>query len=126
MKLARENSDTIEEIEEEVRRNLIIEKCRINKMNGIIDKELMEIRNKLVHSSNPVISAYISPELFTIIDSLRGDMSRSAFCRMAISEYCSAIQEMGCNSSSSKNSRNEKKLIKKSKKQEVIKEKQEN
>jgi|GEM_PF-6342006 len=84
----------------------ILKQYVYNEMHGIIDKDLIEERNKIVHSSNPVISAYISPELFTIIDSLRGNMSRSEFCRMAISEYCSALQEMESNSSNSKNSRN--------------------
>lgn len=109
--MARKNPEIIAE---GIRKILIIEKCLINERNGIIDKDLIEERNQIVHFPNPVISAYISPELFITIDNLRGKMSRSAFCRMALSEYCSAIQEMGSNSSNSKNSRNEENTIIKS------------
>jgi hypothetical protein len=95
--LARLKSEPTEENEKiaEIIRHQIIRQCELNRINGIIDKDLIEERNKIVHSSNPVISAHTSPELFTIIDCLREKISRSAFCRMAISEYCAAIQENG-------------------------------
>lgn len=96
--LARLNSEPTEEnekIAEIIRQQQIIRQCELNRTNGIIDKDLLEVRNKIVHSSNPVISTHISPGLFIIIDCLRETITRSAFCRMAISEYCIFIQENG-------------------------------
>jgi hypothetical protein len=96
--MARENTETIEnfeEIAEIIRKSKIIVKCESNRINGIIDKDLIEERNQLVHASNSVITAYISPKLFKTIDNLRGGITRSAFCRMAISDFCTVIQENG-------------------------------
>ena len=65
--MARENTETIEnfeEIAEIIRKSKIIVKCESNRINGIIDKDLIEERNQLVHASNSVITAYISPKLF--------------------------------------------------------------
>jgi hypothetical protein len=98
--MARKEYETIEvnEDNEEIFAKMsIIQKCLFNEINGIIDKNLIEERNHVVHSKNPVISAYVSPELFTTINSLRGNICRSIFCRMAISDFCSVIQENGIN-----------------------------
>lgn len=99
----------------------ISEYCTAIQENGIIDKDLIEEQSQIVYSSNPIISAYVSPELLTTIDSLRGKMSRSAFFRMAVSEYCIVVQEIGSNSSNSENSRNVD-TITKPRKSEAIKE----
>lgn len=119
--MSRQKFETIEEIDEYIeafRKFLIIERYEINLRNNIIDKDLAEKRHRIVYGLNPVISTWVSDDLLITIDNLRGKMSRSAFCRMALSEYCTALQEMGSDFSVSKDSRNVEYKIKKNKKSE--------
>ena len=80
--------------------------CTVIQENGIIDKDTIEERNQIVYSSDPIISSWVSIEILTTIDNLRGKRSRSEFFRMAVNEFCEAIIEIGstsCNSGKSPN-----------------------